>query len=305
MKRIAVFAHYDRDNLVDDHVYAYIESLKNFVDKVVFVSVSNPKNLDILDGIVDEIIVRENVGYDFMSWSQGIASQSNMFDFDELILCNDSCYGPLRSFEDVFNEMSTRGVDVWGITDSSQISYHLQSYFLVFNRAAFSSDVFVNFMTGIKHEESKFDVVEKYEVGLTSCLISNGFKVDSLIKSKEIVSQLDTSKVYKDKIRRVALLLKKNILDEKGFRKKIIGVVSLIRNYYTKLVEFSLADNSNIKFVAWKELINAGDPFVKVMLLRDNPSNVPDLDDWPAEIKKVSNYNIELISKHLSRVRND
>ncbi|WP_434356130.1 hypothetical protein NF212_12605 [Parasalinivibrio latis] len=305
MKRLAIFAHYDRDNIVDAHVLFYLKSLSDFVDKLVFVSVSKLENLEILDGIVDHVVLRENVGYDFMSWQQGIESQSDINDYDELILCNDSCYGPLRSFENIFAEMSHKDTDVWGITDSVQISYHLQSYFLVFKRNVFLSACFKDFIKGIKQEINKFEVVEKYEVGLTKCLLDAGYKVGSLISYKDVISKLNRAEIYKDKIRRMFLLVKEKITHKKGAKEKIYAILELMGTYSNRLVDFSLSSNSNVKFVAWKELIFSGDPFIKVMLLRDNPSNLPDIHNWSNEIKKISDYDVNLISRHLSRVKND
>ena len=38
MKRAAVFAHYDKDKIIDDYVIYYLKSLKEIFDNIVFVS---------------------------------------------------------------------------------------------------------------------------------------------------------------------------------------------------------------------------------------------------------------------------
>ena len=40
--------------------------------------------------------------------------------------------------------------DFWGITDSSEINYHLQSYFLVFKKNVIQSNTFKIFWDGVK-----------------------------------------------------------------------------------------------------------------------------------------------------------
>ena len=44
MKRAVVFAHYDKDNIVDDYVIYYIKALKEIAETIIFVSCNNIKN---------------------------------------------------------------------------------------------------------------------------------------------------------------------------------------------------------------------------------------------------------------------
>lgn len=41
MNRACVFAHYDRDNIVDAYVYYYLVELQKLVKKLIFVTVSD------------------------------------------------------------------------------------------------------------------------------------------------------------------------------------------------------------------------------------------------------------------------
>ena len=74
MKRLAVFAHYDRDNLLDDYVFRYLAGLKCVVDSIVFVSASRLSDASVgrLKTLCDTVMLRENVGYDFGSWQAGL-----------------------------------------------------------------------------------------------------------------------------------------------------------------------------------------------------------------------------------------
>ena len=38
---IAVFAHFDKDNLIDDYVVEYLQELKKVAEKIIFVSDCN------------------------------------------------------------------------------------------------------------------------------------------------------------------------------------------------------------------------------------------------------------------------
>ena len=148
MKRAAVFAHYDIDNIIDDYVIYYLKELKEIADELVFVSCNelseNEKSK--LDGIADFVIAEKHDEYDFGSYKRGfVYLTSRLNDFDELIFANDSCYGPLYSLRQIFEEMEKDSrCDFWGITKNrfgaiknknskyvSAIRPHIQSYFLL------------------------------------------------------------------------------------------------------------------------------------------------------------------------------
>lgn len=183
---IAVFAHYDAAGLVEDYVIHYLKCLKEVVTKIVFVSDAEllPEECDKLKGLVDIQIIGRHHEYDFGSYKRGIEA-SRIYDdeTDAIILCNDSCYGPLTSLVGLFSKMEESDVDFWGLT-VNQDGYpsHLQSYFLVFNRKIISSDVFKSFFKKVESQERKADIIEKYEIGLTKQFLDAGFKMDSLVR---------------------------------------------------------------------------------------------------------------------------
>ncbi|HDM8431896.1 TPA: hypothetical protein P0O11_004277, partial [Yersinia enterocolitica] len=85
---------------------------------------------------------------------------------------------------------------------------------------------------------------------------------------------------------------------------RIVNFFMTIRKYTKKLKEFSVKENSNITFVAWREILINGSPFIKVMLLRDNPTGLKNLSSYESIINELSEYDISLIDKHLKRVNN-
>lgn len=199
MRRAAIFAHYDKDNLIDDYVVYYLKALKEVADEIVFVSCHNISDVEKskLDGVADYIIAEPHDEYDFGSYKRGyLYLQECLAEFDELILTNDSCYGPLYPLKNVFEEMETSSdCDFWGITKNrfglikSENGYktverpHIQSYFVVFNKKVFSSEIFYNFMKAVKHYDDKNDIVLNCEIGLYEQLTKAGFSSCTYIKS--------------------------------------------------------------------------------------------------------------------------
>jgi len=200
MKRAAVFAHYDKDSIIDDYVIYYIENLKKVADIIIFVSCNNLAEEEKNKIKVNHIIAEEHKEYDFGSYKRGFLylKENNLLDdVDELILANDSCYAPLFPFEDMFNKMEKEPCDFWVVTKNNhgtskkiilcfykrEIRPHIQSYFLVLKNNVFSSTCFINFLKNVSIENSKKDIISKYEIGLSEDLVKNNFKYNAYVKS--------------------------------------------------------------------------------------------------------------------------
>ena len=196
MKRALIFAHYDKDNIIDDYIIYYLRALKQVAETVIFVSCNNIENPECLTGLVDKIIDEPHNEYDFGSYKRGfLYLQDKLNDYDELIFANDSCYGPLYPLENIFVKMGNKKCDFWGITknrfgivkvgDEYKFTQrpHLQSYFLVFKKAVYNSIIFRDFISSIKHYDNKNEIILNYEIGLTEILHLNGFSSNSYINS--------------------------------------------------------------------------------------------------------------------------
>src|ERR1700680_4354770 len=73
MKRLAIAFFYDKDGVVDDYMLLLVAELGNFVDKTVFISngVLTQESEIRLKGVVQDILVRENEGFDV--WAYKVA----------------------------------------------------------------------------------------------------------------------------------------------------------------------------------------------------------------------------------------
>jgi len=200
IKRIAIFAHFDAQNRIDNYVKYYIEGLKKVADTIVFISDGYLLDSELLkiNHVTDKIIAVGHGEYDFGSYKRGFlyANDNGLLDgVDEVIFANDSCYGPIYPFNHMFNLMSFVGADFWGITQNkfamqkvgdeykTAMNPHLQSYFFVLKKQVFLSDVFYQFIKNIKKEDYKEDIIINYEINLTRMLVDNGYQYDFYIKN--------------------------------------------------------------------------------------------------------------------------
>jgi rhamnosyltransferase len=212
------------------------------------------------------VITRKNVGRDFGSWKLGLEVE-DYGNYNQVILANDSVYGPLHDLSAVFEEMEGRNLDMWGITESWEYKYHLQSYFLVFEQSIIESNFFEEFWNNMKYLRGKKNIIKKYEIGVTERAILNGFDVDSYIDYSEAVQN------------------------------HLNGQVSDYRNPHATYV---LTHETNPMHFLWETLINEFNiPFIKIGLLRDNPSNIP-MQHWESVVSNTE-YNVELAKENIKR----
>ena len=185
-RRLAVFASYSSDGVLPPQVMPYLNGLKEVAETIVVVCDNDllPSEVSKLKSLSTHVITGRHEEYDFGSYKRGIAwarETGQLAKIDNLILCNDSCFGPINSFEPMFNTMDARDHDFWGVTDSHQFSYHLQSYFLVFSPKVFNSTAYNVFFSEVKKQANVQEVIMNYELGLTKTLVEAGFKVDTVV----------------------------------------------------------------------------------------------------------------------------
>jgi lipopolysaccharide biosynthesis protein len=117
--------------------------------------------------------VRENVGLDF-GWA--LRHVISLDQVDWLLLANDSVFGPIFDLASIFSAQISAGPDFWGITDSYQHAWHVQSYFVCLRgdvvRSASFREVFAQDFT----RSRKQTIVDDGEIFLSQALGSAGYK---------------------------------------------------------------------------------------------------------------------------------
>ncbi len=184
--KIAVFAHYDKYNQVQEYVKYYLSQLSAVCDEIICVTTSALSTDDIqqLKLYCSDVILRDNCGHDFYSYKIGINAIGDLSKVEQLILCNDSCYGPIFDLKPMFQRMNVSNANFLGISALSRPQFHLQSYFLVFNQLVINSPQFKQFWQDVTILKNKDNIIRNYEVGLSQCLIKAGFSWNSIVPHK-------------------------------------------------------------------------------------------------------------------------
>lgn len=183
-KRIAIYHHFDKDNVIDEHVLYTLREFDNFGCEILFVSNSqlNRQETSKLNGLVSEVTLRENVGYDFAGWKQVLLEKGKYFftAYDELVILNSTVYGPLFPLDEMFQAMEEKGYDFWAPTGHTAvygIPKHVQPYILVVQKRLHQSDAFWLYWDSIRETfDDLWDVINNGEIRLTLDWEKAGFK---------------------------------------------------------------------------------------------------------------------------------
>ncbi|WP_455133364.1 rhamnan synthesis F family protein [Microbacterium aurum] len=187
--RLLIYVVYDRRGDVEEYIPYALTALRAQCQRIVVVV--NGKLTDagrsVLEKVSDEIVVRENRGYDIWGYKAGLdAVGDDLLDFDEVILANDTWFGPIRPFAPVFEQMDAASLHFWGLTDHVRVEpnpftggdylpYHLQSYWFAARRTLFESAQWRDYWRDLPALDSYADAVVKHEATFTELLTSWGF----------------------------------------------------------------------------------------------------------------------------------
>ena len=131
MRRICLFAGYDKYNQIQDYVVYLIKELAK-ISEVYFMGNGrfSPDELFKIAPYTQMFYSQHMPLKDFGCWQYLIAKLGweKLEKYDELILCNDSVYGPLYNLEDFFRSMERKGYDFWSATSDYESNFHLHSY---------------------------------------------------------------------------------------------------------------------------------------------------------------------------------
>jgi rhamnosyltransferase len=109
-------------------------------------------------GSVNRVIASESSESSFTAWRDGLNEYGleKLAKYDEVILADNSCYGPIFPLEPMFSKM--KGSDFWGVTafpDGGTTPQRLQSYFLVLGQSIIASPGFSQFWKGARAGDAR------------------------------------------------------------------------------------------------------------------------------------------------------
>lgn len=187
--QVAIIAHHSNIPTVSRSVCAMVEEFLA-ADYAVIVTSSSPFRDPLIwpKHIAGAPIVlrRPNLGHDFGSWSTALRAFPSVSSVDRVILTNDSLIGPFASLSPLLQHFASTKAAVWSLTESDEISYHLQSFFVGFRDRALAQPSLQQFFSDVRVESTKERVVLEYEVGLSRLISEHGLPMAVCFNNREL-----------------------------------------------------------------------------------------------------------------------
>lgn len=177
MRTLVVMAHYDASGQVADHVLYQLDAWNEVAERVLLVSTADLTDPLVVEQVEKraELVRRPNYGYDFFSYKTGLDAAGDLTRYDLVVICNDSYVGPLVPFSKILATMAARPLDFWGLTYSARRGLHVQSFFVAFTPWVVRSQTFQTFWRTMTPVSDRFEVIKRYELGMSSTLRKAGF----------------------------------------------------------------------------------------------------------------------------------
>jgi len=218
ISRICLFAGYDPHGIVDDYVIDYLRELSKFADIFYLADCRmQPGEIDKLHGIVKQAWHFRHGEYDFGSYARlarDLVGWQTIGDYDELIFANDSGY-LVRTLDHVFQKMDALTTDWWGLQATKGLhdtrlkernrypvaipmeiiknnyledfekdyiyNFFIGSYFTVYRKNITNDFYFQDYINNISKQETKLQIILKYEIGIFRILKWRGYKFQTFL----------------------------------------------------------------------------------------------------------------------------
>lgn len=208
VKRIGIFVFFNSKGKAGKYVNYLLESVSPFVDEWCIVSNCNLTfdTIQMFRKFSQNIFVRENSGLDAAAFKKALlyyCGIPKLIEYDEVLLFNDTFYGPFLPFNEIFNVMNERDIDFWGIMagyksidglnimPEGYIPTHIQSWFRAFRRSIVQSKEFEEYWNNYDETLNSFwDVVSKHELVFTQYFERLGYKWDIYCESSAYCSEI-------------------------------------------------------------------------------------------------------------------
>lgn len=174
MKRLCIFCFFDRQGIADESVEYLLNDLKLNADRLIIAvngKIDKSSEQKLLK-YTKEIVKRDNKGFDAGAYKHVLFNYLKPADvkkYDELILCNDTFFGPFVPFSRIFENMAETKCDFWGINSVNwSFMEHIQSFFLVFRDQIIQDNDFYRYWEENIDENTQEleEVYAKFEAGL-------------------------------------------------------------------------------------------------------------------------------------------
>ena len=188
--RVCLFSYFDPTHRIRPHVLHYVAALRDCGFHVVVAgSGSRVPPLEDREALREAgglFRPRANRGLDFGAWGH-LIGEGHADHADSILLANDSVFGPFWDLRPIVARMDARKLDIWGMIESRETGWHLQSWFLHFTRAAFDSAPVKAVFSQNFARMGKQEIIARGEIGLGTAIRAHGLRAGAVAPLRRTV----------------------------------------------------------------------------------------------------------------------
>ena len=202
-KRIALYVIYDQDGILDGFRAYFLKELRKVTDYICAVvsgTLTDESDRQ-LRGLADEVYYRDNKGLLAGAWFDGIQhiGWEKLYAYDELLMLNDSFFGPFYPLKDLFDAMEESDADFYGaMKNYEEKSYHEIAgrklkhgffrgsicYFYIIKRRLLHSKEFRKYWSHLPEIKEDWDTYFYAEISFYDYVLDHGFRADAYQSDK-------------------------------------------------------------------------------------------------------------------------
>ncbi|WP_419759580.1 rhamnan synthesis F family protein [Acidisoma sp.] len=293
-EKVALFVHFDAGGHVAPAARDFIASLGEAGLDVVFVTNSEhilEEARAFLEQHCAAILIRRNIGYDFGAWRDALDTLGlPRPETRAIFLVNDSLYGPFSDLKPILGAIDFERADLWGATESWQHRYHLQSFFLGCGEAVIRSQAWREFWRSVRPIPCKDWIIRHCEIGFTRAMARGGARCAAIFPSASLLDEREIERLER-------------VIDEDhewGGQNAKVHAEAIHADHILRCTQRP-TNLLNPSVDLWRQLIQAGYPFLKRELLLRNPTRVADVFEWEEVVTKALNVDPQPLAEEIRR----
>jgi hypothetical protein len=292
--KVALFVHFDAGGQVVPAARDFIARLASTGLTVVFVTNSEQiqdEDKGFLKQHCSAILIRRNIGYDFGAWRDALDTLGlPRAETKAIYLVNDSVYGPFSDLQPLLAAVDFERADLWGATESWQHRYHLQSFFLVCGESAIRSAAWRRFWRSVRPIPCKDWIIRHCEIGFTGAMMAGGVRCAAIFPSAALLDARELARLER-------------IVDEDDKRRGQNPRLHAEAVHARRILRYARRKKNtlNPSVDLWRQLIQAGYPFLKRELLLKNPTRVTDVFEWEEVVSEALHADPQPLAEEIRR----
>ena len=171
--KIVLYAHHTNNNIITRSVKAQLDNWNKLNWKIVIVDSSN--NVLPWPEYIHTVIQKPNIGSDCGSLAVGLHLVPEIKNAKKVLMATNAFVGPFYPFDELLKKFENSSADFWGVTSSTEINWHIQTYWFGFSNGLLKNPVMENYWKSARHVQNRTDYVYLHEIALSKLVIENNW----------------------------------------------------------------------------------------------------------------------------------